>query len=556
MNRDDRMPRMLLAGLLVLTLARLLIAGFNELSEDETYYFMWSQRLDWSYYSKGPGIAVAMWLSTTLLGNVEIGVRLFSPLLALASSMVMWRLARSMFDARVATWTIVLLNLTPIFNAGALVMTIDPLSIFFWLSAMLFIWRALHRSARVGVYWPAAGLMMGLGFLCKYTNALQLVSLILLLACSRRWRPLLCKPGPYVMLAAFALCLIPVLLWNAGNDWITVTHLKERGSLDEGGISFNPLEWLTFTAGHLFVYSPVIFVGLVWAVVLGTKRIGAGNGEAFLVSFALPILVLYFALSFKEAGELNWTAPGFISVAPLLPFYWRASSLAGRWRTGLQNTGLLLGACLSLLVMNTDIARVAGVRWNYGSDPEVGRIAPGDHLEDSTGLLENVGDFSARARGWKASSAHVARWIEAVAADVGEDVFVIANRYQTAAALAFYLPDGLPVIHPSPGHPLIHAPESQAPEHQFSFWPGYAEVVDVDQIATEDGDTLRVELSPFRNKVALFVTDDLGRLSAPPAITTAFGECIVVEDVRILRRGRFLRGLKIFACYDYRGSDL
>ena len=556
MNRDDRMPRMLLAGLLVLTLARLLVAGFNELSEDEAYYFMWSQRLDWSYYSKGPGIAVAMWLSTTLLGNVEIGVRFFSPLLALASSLVMWRLARSMFDARVATWTIVLLNLTPIFNAGALVMTIDPLSIFFWLAAMLFVWRALHRAARVGVYWPAAGFMMGLGFLCKYTNALQLLSLVLLLVCSRRWRPLLLKPGPYVMLAAFAVCLIPVLLWNAGNDWITVTHLKERGSLDEGGVSINPLEWLTFTAGHLFVYSPVIFVGLVWAVVLGTKRIGAGNGEAFLVAFALPILVLYFALSFKEAGELNWTAPGFISAAALLPFYWRSSSLAGRWRIGLQSTALLLGACLSLLVMNTDLVRAVGVRWNYGSDPEVGEMSPASYLKDPASVLENAGDFSGRARGWKASSEHFARWIEAVAADVGEDVFLIANRYQTAAALAFYLPEDLPIINPSPHHPLIFAPESQAPEHQFSFWPSYAEVVEVDQVATEDGDTLRVERSPFRNKVALFVTDDIDRLSPPSAVENAFRECLVVEDVRILRRGRFVRGLKIFACYDYLGSDL
>ena len=62
----------------------------------------------------------------------------------------------------VAAWTVLLLNLTPIFNAGSLVMTIDPLSIFLWLAAMLAIWRALHRRARIGIHWPLAGLCIGL----------------------------------------------------------------------------------------------------------------------------------------------------------------------------------------------------------------------------------------------------------------------------------------------------------------------------------------------------------------------------------------------------------
>ncbi len=35
------------------------MAGHNELSEDEAYYHMWSERMAPSYYSKGPGIADA-----------------------------------------------------------------------------------------------------------------------------------------------------------------------------------------------------------------------------------------------------------------------------------------------------------------------------------------------------------------------------------------------------------------------------------------------------------------------------------------------------------------
>ncbi len=556
---DDRMPGFLLAGLLVLTAARLLIAGSNELSEDETYYHMWSQRLDWSYYSKGPGIATALWASTSIFGDTSFGVRALSPLLALGSSVLVWRLARSAFDARVAAWTVLLLNLTPIFNAGALVMTIDPLSIFFWLAAMLCLWRALHRSAKVGAHWPLAGLMLGLGFLCKYTNALQILSLFLLLICSRHWRPLLRKPGPYVMLGVFALCTLPVFIWNAGNDWITFTHLVERGSLDSGGFKVKPSEWFTYLGGHFIVYSPLLFAGLLWATWKGARSLGKGDGVAFLAAFAVPIVAMYFILALKKSGELNWTAPGFISVAALLPYFWRRATAGSqrrhhRWQTA----ALALAAALSLLLMNTDTLRAAGIAWSYGVDDTAGapEKSVGDHLKAPHRLLEDTPDFSARLIGWRTTAEHVGRYVEAFAEDRGGAVFLIANRYQSAAALNFYLPDNLPLIRPDPSYPRVHTPESAAPQHQFSFWPSYAQVDSVDFTPTTDGDTIRNEISPFMGQSALYVTDDTKRQSPPEEVQRGFERWELVDITNILRRGHFVRGLKIFACYNYRGSDL
>ena len=71
-------------------------------------------------------------------------------------------------------WTVVALNVTPIFNLGSLVLTIDPLSIFFWVAAFYTFWLALEQSPKFSWWWPLTGLLIGLGFLCKYTNALEL----------------------------------------------------------------------------------------------------------------------------------------------------------------------------------------------------------------------------------------------------------------------------------------------------------------------------------------------------------------------------------------------
>ena len=43
-------------------------------------------------------------------------------------------------------------------------------------------WLALERSPNASWFWPLTGLLVGLGFLCKYTNAFELVSIVLVLA--------------------------------------------------------------------------------------------------------------------------------------------------------------------------------------------------------------------------------------------------------------------------------------------------------------------------------------------------------------------------------------
>src|SRR4051812_43617383 len=100
----------------------------------------------------------------------------------------MWRFARRLYSESVAAWLVILMNVMPIFTAGALVMTIDPLSIFFWAAALTTCWRALEESPNYSWWWPGTGGLIGLGFLAKYTNAMQLLSIVLLLALTPKYR--------------------------------------------------------------------------------------------------------------------------------------------------------------------------------------------------------------------------------------------------------------------------------------------------------------------------------------------------------------------------------
>ena len=88
----------LLAFLAVITVLRLVYIGRVELSPDEAQYFEWSQRLDWCYFSKGPGVALAIKLGTALFGPSEFGIRFLAPILALGTSLVLYALTRRIYE--------------------------------------------------------------------------------------------------------------------------------------------------------------------------------------------------------------------------------------------------------------------------------------------------------------------------------------------------------------------------------------------------------------------------------------------------------------------------
>src|SRR3954464_1600358 len=146
-----------------LTAIRFTMIGTSDLSFDEAHYWMWSERLAPTYFSKGPGIAFAIRASTAVFGANEFGVRFFSPVLAAATSLLLFYFARRLFGATAGLWAVIGLNATPIFNIGAVLITIDALSIFFWMAAMFTFWLAVEKRPGFSWYWAVTGLLIGLG---------------------------------------------------------------------------------------------------------------------------------------------------------------------------------------------------------------------------------------------------------------------------------------------------------------------------------------------------------------------------------------------------------
>jgi 4-amino-4-deoxy-L-arabinose transferase-like glycosyltransferase len=515
--------------IVALTAIRLSLLATTDLEFDEAHYWMWSERLAPAYFSKGPAIAFVIRASTAVFGSNEFGVRFFSPLFAAGTSLLLFYFARRLFNATAGLWTVIALNVTPIFNIGAFVMTIDALSVFFWLAAMFTFWLAIEKSPRFSWYWPATGLLIGLGFLSKYTNALELVSIVLVLALAPRLRREFARPGLYSLLGVFALCTIPPIVWNRQHAWITLVHLRSRGSL-EHGFGFRPAEVLSFLGQHFLAYSPFLFLALALAVIASWRRVNQQFKVLFLMWFGLPVFLFYLLLSVNKAAAPNWDGLAFLSFGLLaIHFWWERlqGSIALRLAA---LVAILVGLTMSVIALDTDLLRMAGYQFKR-SDP------------------------SDRMRGWKSATQALKKMRNDLEGKLGEKFFLIADARDRASEISFYLRDKRVE---GPGHPPVYIPESQDMVNQFSFWPRYDEFVELKPgTPRPEGETYTEEngINPFVGRDALFIRSG-EREHVPHSIRAAFQSTEPVGTIEVQRHGKALRTWQVFLCRNYRTLPL
>jgi 4-amino-4-deoxy-L-arabinose transferase-like glycosyltransferase len=518
-----------------LTLIRLSMLESTDLEFDEAHYWMWSDRLAPAYFSKGPGIAFAIRASTLLFGPTEFGVRFWTPILAASSSLLLFYFGKRLFSENVGLWTVIAVNVTPIFNVGAFVMTTDGLSIFFWVAAMFTFWLAAEKTPSLTYWWPLTGLLIGLGFLSRYTNAFEIVCILFVLAFAPRLRREFKRPGLYWLIGIFVVCTIPPLVWNSQHAWITLRHLRARGGLAEG-VGLRPLEPLKFFGEHFIFYSPLLYGALVWGVIGSLRRVNQQFKILFLFWFGVPVFAFYFLLSFNHVATPNWDAVSFLGFG-LLATHYCNERVDKRAVRVFATAAILLGLVVSLFSLDSDLLRGKGIP----------RLLKMVHLLRS--------DPSDRWRGWKPMVAEVERIRNEEESKLGEKLFLIADERHRASEISFYLRDKRVE---GAGHPPCYLIESQDLLNQFSFWPRYDQWIEAPQKpAAPAGESYTEEegVNPFVGRSALLVRA-MDAKSPSHNIRAAFGSVETVGVIELWRFGQLVRGWRVFLCRNYRTLPL
>jgi 4-amino-4-deoxy-L-arabinose transferase-like glycosyltransferase len=416
--------------ILVLTVLRFFLAVWLPLTPDEAYYWQWSRHLDASYFSKGPAVAYTIWAGTKLLGDTVLGIRFFAVLLSAGTAWQIFLLARRWYDDVSGLIAVLLLSVVPLYAVGALLMTIDPLSVFFWVWAANCFSDAVRRGRLRD--WAWTGFALGCGFLAKYVNALELLAFALFLAVLPRHRPALGRPGFWTMLAVALFCTLPVWWWNARHHWTSAGQLVRRGGLDER-FTLHAGTLADFLVMQAVMISPLLFIALLGTAALilwkGSRCGGVTEGELFFVLLFLSVFLFYAVIALHLRSEPNWPAVSYLGLIVALA----AHTKAILDRPPARGRGFLVALYL--------VAWLESVTLYYM------RVLP---------VPPNLNPTS-RLLGWQEIAGHMETLQMREHADV-----LIGDGYKEASILSFYLP----------GH-TVYAKRYTPPATQYDFWPPY-----------------------------------------------------------------------------------
>jgi membrane-associated phospholipid phosphatase len=497
-----RLGYIVIAVLLVARLAYIASATI-QLSEDESYQWLWSKHLALSYYSKPPLIAYTQFLGTSLFGDTAFGVRFFSPAIAALLSLIVLRFFAKTVNARAGFFLLLITTATPLLSAGTILMTVDPLLVLFWTAAMVSGWRAVQPNAPMR-YWLWTGLWMGLGFLSKFSYQLLSWAIFFIL-----WAPArksLRSAGPYLALLINAICVLPVLLWNYQHGWPTLHHLAQNAGADTQWTPDRMFKFVgRFLTAEFGLLNPIFFVAMIWAAIAMWRRNRHNPLLLYFFAMGAPVFLLNLALSFHSNVLPNWIAPSVIPLFCLMVAYWdtRLRLGARRIKPWLA-TGLVFGLAAGLLLHNTDwIKKLSGRYLPINADP------------------------LHRVRGWS-DVARVAGGARKEVLDEGKPTFIITDHYGLVGEISFYLPEAKAAVTQTP---LVYFRSSPTPKNQFFFWPGY--------------NIRKGENAVFVRELDRKVPDPK---PAPQSLVDEF-ESVTDMGVRnVMYHGQLLRPLQFFAC--------
>jgi Dolichyl-phosphate-mannose-protein mannosyltransferase len=205
--------------------------------------------------------------------------------------------------------------LAPEIAVGLFALTPDLLLALAWTCALALAAMALRSapgSSRAALGFAGAGLLAGLAAASKVTGLTLFVALAGAYA-SRPARAHARSTAPWAGLAAGALVVAPVLLFEAHSGWPMLRH-RLVDTQATAGLSLRNTGALV--GGQLLYLSPLV----AWLAALAAREVWRGRGDAagslLAWSFAAPAAALLPLCLWSRVAEPHWLAPAFLALVP------------------------------------------------------------------------------------------------------------------------------------------------------------------------------------------------------------------------------------------------
>ncbi len=309
-----------------LMLVRLVYAGQVELAPQEAYYWQYARHLDLSYLDHPPMCAWWMALSSRLLGESELALRLPALLSSAGLTCVLYSLGARLYSPMVGLLTALAANATVLFGLGAVVMTPDVPLVLFWAAALRVLCELVlpdgRGPGRFAWRWYLLGAFCGLALLSKYTAGLLPLQVLATALVTKRGRAALGTPHPYLACLLAVVVFSPVLIWNQSHDWASFAfQTTGRARTVDGFRGYLVGRYVGLQA---VAVGPLLYLALLLTAGVLVRQAWRGDARARLLAISsVPGLLVFTLVSPLHWVKMNWVAPTYLGLM--------VAAAAGAW---------------------------------------------------------------------------------------------------------------------------------------------------------------------------------------------------------------------------------
>ena len=414
----SRLPAIFWSVLAITTFVRFVYALKVPLSGDEAYFWEWGRHPALGYYDHPPVAGWILWFTRQIFGDTVAAVRIPAVLAGTLVPAVIYRFTLDITGSvKSAALTGLLAMGIPVISVLGVIYTTDTPVLAAGTVGGYFFYQAVHRGDNKAWIWTGICFAVVVG--SKFLGIPLLIAAGLYTILNPGSRRHLKTAGPYIAAGISLLGIVPVIIWNASNEWATFTfNFVSRHS----ALTINLEGVLDYLAGQSLALSPLVFfMGIPLLAAAVPVWRDQNEGERKIPAFlAMVPLGGFLILSFVTKVGLHWPAVA----VPFLAVALGASLTQGQTITRGWIAATATAWFLTVIIFLIPLAPyILPADWAYPLRPD--RI--------NTAQLKKLVDSPSE------SGAMVRALIDEMGTE--KEVFVFTRSYVLSSLVAFYVPD-------------------------------------------------------------------------------------------------------------------
>jgi hypothetical protein len=412
----------------VATAIRCITACSIELGNDEVYYRMYAQYLQWNYFDHPPMVGWLIRFTTAnLLFDNELFIRLGAIISAAITSWFIF-LTGKRLNNDYTGFLAALIYTCSIYGsviAGIFILPDSPQMIC-W-SAGLYLLAGIAKHNNINRINKRDillfGVVAGIGMLCKIHTAFLWFGLILyIIHYNRQW---LKEPAFYISGITSLALFFPVIKWNIDHHFITYLYHSKRVAVTNTGIDLS--SFLTFAGGQIFYSNPVIFILIIISTIAAFKNNlpVSVSQKRMLLYCSLPLIIICAVVSLFKNVLPHWTGPAYCGLILLAACYLSKQKIKTVSQKKVMPIILMAACAFQLLIIIIGIILI--------------NFMPGTLGKKEKKYL-GEGDFTLDMYGWGNLKTEFKKITESdmPTGSIKKDAMIICNKWFPASHVDYY----------------------------------------------------------------------------------------------------------------------